>query len=70
MKKMMETDAEAHSQTLGKACEPCRRERERRIVGARGVKGTTRKPTESTNLGSWGFTETKPTISEAAMRLT
>jgi len=28
------------------------------IEGAGGVKDTTRRPTESTNLGLWGLTET------------
>ena len=31
-----------------------------RIKGDREVKDTTRKPTESTNLGPWGLTETEP----------
>ena len=32
---------------------------ERRNVGARGAGDTTRKPTESTNLGPLGLTETE-----------
>jgi hypothetical protein len=29
-------------------------------LGKEGVKDTTRRPTESTNLGPWGFTTTEP----------
>ena len=32
----------------------------RRIVEARGVKGTTKSPTESNNLDLWALTETEP----------
>lgn len=32
----------------------------------RGIKDTTRKPTESCNLGSWGLTETERTTREPA----
>jgi hypothetical protein len=35
------------------------------IEGAGGAKNTTR-PSESTNLGPWGFTETEPPIKEHA----
>jgi hypothetical protein len=34
-----------------------------RIEGARGVKDTIRKPTESTNLGPWGLMETELPVS-------
>ena len=47
---MMETDAETHSQTLGRAQGIYGRVGDR-TEGARGVKENTRKPTESTNLG-------------------
>ena len=51
----METDAETHSQTkeLGKSCGGWGA----RIEEAREVKDTSRKPTESTNLGPQGLTE-------------
>lgn len=39
-----------HSQTLGRVLEPCG-SREGRIEGARRIKDTKRKTTESTNLG-------------------
>ena len=38
----------------------------RRIDGTRGVKDTTRRPTESTNLGTQGLTETEPPTKEHA----
>jgi hypothetical protein len=43
------TDAETHSQTLGRAWAILQK-KGRKMVGVRGVKHTTRKPTESTNL--------------------
>jgi hypothetical protein len=49
----METDAEAHSQTLSKACRRCGEW----IEGAREIKNT-RKQTDSNNLGSSELTET------------
>jgi hypothetical protein len=61
----METDAEIHSQTLGRAQENLYKS-EGRIVGDRKIKNTSRRPTESTNLGSWGLTETKPPMKEHA----
>jgi len=48
----METDVETHSQTLGRAWENLNGRGKGRIEGARRVKDTKRKPTESTNLGS------------------
>ena len=39
--------------------ESCGRGRER-IEGAGEVKNTTRRPTELTNVGPWGLTETEP----------
>jgi hypothetical protein len=55
------TQRETHSQTLVELRKSCRR-LEGRIVGARGVKDSIRKCAKSTNMGSWGFTETDPTI--------
>ena len=49
--QLMETDAETQSQTLGRAWGSLQKRGER-IIGAKGVKDTTRKPIESTNLGS------------------
>jgi hypothetical protein len=46
----METVAETHNQILGRAWGILWK-REGRILGARQVKDTARKPTESTNLG-------------------
>jgi hypothetical protein len=43
----METDAETHSQALGKA-QGILQKRTGRILGVRGVKDSTRTPTEST----------------------
>lgn len=37
-----------------------------RVEQARGVKDTMRRPTESTNLGSWGLTKTEPLTKEHA----
>jgi hypothetical protein len=37
-----------------------------RIVGAKGVKDTIRKPTETTNLGPWELLGTELTIREPA----
>lgn len=54
----METDAETHNQTLDGAWKILWK-RERRILGARGAKEITRKPTESTKLGSSGLTKTE-----------
>ena len=47
----METDAETHSQTLGRVAGILGKKKDC-IRGAKVVKDTTRKPTESTNLGS------------------
>jgi hypothetical protein len=49
--QLMKTDAETHRQTLSWAWEILWK-RERRIEGTRRIKDTTRKPNESTNLGS------------------
>ena len=38
----------------------------RKTMVAREVKDTTRKPTESTNLGPWWLTETEPPTKEHA----
>jgi hypothetical protein len=46
----METDAETHSQTLGGAWGKSHKREGEKIIGARRVKDTTRKPTESTDL--------------------
>ena len=51
----METDADPHSQTLSGSLNPW--ERVGGIEEARADKYTTRKPTESTNLGLQGLTE-------------
>ena len=60
----MEADAETQSQTLEEALESCRRVEDRREqVGE--VKDT-RRSTESTNLGPWGFTEPGPPTSKHA----
>lgn len=40
--------------------------RERRIVGVRGFRITTREPTETTKLGSWWITDTGLTAKEPA----
>ena len=52
----METDAETHSQTLGRAW-GILWNRGGWIVGDRGVKDTRRKPTESINLSPYGLIE-------------
>ena len=56
----MEIDAETRSQTIGRDWETYGRVETGgvRIEGARGVKNTTRKLTESTNLGPCVLTET------------
>ena len=61
----METDAEIQSQTLGGAWGVLWKSGDR-TEQARGVKDTTRRPTESTNLGPWGLTETEPSTKEHA----
>jgi hypothetical protein len=43
--------------------EPCRRV-EDRIKGVRGVKDTTRRPTEFDDLDPWRFTENEPQTKE------
>lgn len=53
IQKLMETDAETHSQTEAELREPCGRV-ERKIEWAGRVKDITRRPTESTNLDPWG----------------
>jgi hypothetical protein len=61
----MEADAETpakHQAEPGKSFW----RRGRRIEGDRGVEDTTRKPTDSTNLGPQGLTETEPTTREHA----
>jgi hypothetical protein len=45
---------------LGESC----RRKEEKIQGSIEVKDTTRKPTESTNLGLQGLTETEPPTKE------
>ena len=50
--QLMETDAEIQSQTLGGAWGVLWKSGDR-TEQARGVKDTTRRPTESTNLGTW-----------------
>lgn len=49
--QLMETEAEAHSQTVGTAWGILQKKGEG-IAGVSGVKCTIRKPTEPTNLGS------------------
>lgn len=61
---MVGTDTEIHSQTLGGAY-GIQQKKGRRIVGVRGVKGTSRKLTESTNLSSQRLTETELTITRS-----
>jgi hypothetical protein len=61
----METDAETQSHTSGRAHESWRRVGDR-IGQAGGVKDTTRRPTESSNLGPWGLTVTGPPTKEHA----
>ena len=60
----METDAEIQSQTLGGAWGVLWKSGDR-TEQARGVKDTTRRPTESTNLGPWGLTEPGPPTSRS-----
>jgi len=60
----METDAETQGQRIDGVQEILQKEGQR-IVGARRVKDTTRKPSESTNLDSQGLTETELTIRES-----
>ena len=63
----METDAKSHSQTIGRAQEVLWKIGGKVwFVGTRGVKDTTRRPTEPTNLGPWGLTETEPSTGENA----
>jgi hypothetical protein len=61
----MEADAETHSQTLG-GLGGILLKRGERTIGAREFKDTTRKPTESTNLGSEGLTKTEPATRDPA----
>jgi hypothetical protein len=56
----METDAETCSQTMAELGESCRRMGGRN-EGARGVKATTRRPTESTDLCPWRLSKTEST---------
>jgi hypothetical protein len=60
----MGADAETHRQAA-EPRESCGREGERsEQVG--GVKDTTRRPTESTNLGPWGLTDPETPTREQA----
>ena len=61
----MDTDADIQSQTLGGSWGVLWKS-EDRTEQARGVKDTTRRPTESTNLGTWKLTETEPPTKEHA----
>ena len=61
----MDTDADIQSQTLGGSWGVLWKS-EDRTEQARGVKDTTRRPTESTNLGPWGLTDTEPPTKEHA----
>jgi hypothetical protein len=61
----METDAETHRQSVGRAQGLLWKSRGR-IEGARRVKGSTNRPTEPANLGPWGLTETEPPTKEHA----
>jgi hypothetical protein len=61
----METNAETYSQTIGGARGLLLKSWES-IEAARGIKDTTRRPTESTNLGPEGLTETEPPTKEHA----
>jgi hypothetical protein len=53
------------AKSFGELGETCRR-RGGRIVGVRGFKDITRKPTESTNVVSWLLTDTEPPTREGA----
>jgi hypothetical protein len=57
----IETDAETHSWTLGRA-QGVLWKRQDRIEWTREIKDTTTRSTKSTNLGQWGLTETEPPI--------
>ena len=59
----METDADPQPNIRWSLQNPA--EKGERIEGAKRVKDT-RKLSESTNLCSWGLTETKPTATETA----
>ena len=64
----MKTDAEPQPNIRQNSGNPAE-ENVERIVGARAVKGTTRKLTESPNLGSQGLTATELINKEACMGL-
>jgi hypothetical protein len=61
----MENGAKIHSQISGGNWESCEKGGNR-IEISRGVKDTTKRPTESTNLSPWGLTGTEPPIKECA----
>jgi hypothetical protein len=65
----MGADAETYSQTLAELRRSSRRWGGR-IIGARGVKGTTRKPTVSANQGSQRLTEAESIIRIPVLCLT
>lgn len=56
---------QTHEQTLGVVLVILQK-RGKKTVGVRVVKDTTRKPTESYNLGSVGFTEAEPKTRQPA----
>ena len=58
---MSKRDGERQRETLYRALGILQKKREEVFVGARGVKDSTRKPTEPTNLSSYGLTETELT---------
>lgn len=57
-------DADTQSQTLGRA-QGVMLKNQGRIAGT-GVVKDTKGPTESTNLGPWGLTDTEPPTKEDA----
>jgi len=63
LQQLKETDVETHSQMLGRPWGILLRRR-KADCRSQGVKNTTRKPIESTNLGLMGLTESERTIHE------
>lgn len=61
----MEIDAETHSQTLSRA-QGMLQKRRRKDFKSQRIKDTTRKPSESTNVGPLELTETEPPTKEHA----
>jgi hypothetical protein len=63
--KRKEADGETHRQTSGRVWVTCERMGDR-TEQAGEIKDTTRRPTESTNMGPWGLTEPGPPTREHA----